>query len=79
METVRILERAGKDGILNLRIPVQSPETEYEVVIFVQPIDGPATEGGWPPGYFENTAGSIADETFVRQPQGEYSKPVNLE
>lgn len=36
-------------------------------------------ERGWPPGYFENTFGSIDDETFVRQPQGELPKPVSFD
>ena len=29
----------------------------------------------WPPG-FEQTAGGIQDETFVRHPQGEYEKDM---
>jgi hypothetical protein len=33
----------------------------------------------WPPGWFEATAGSITDPTFVRHPQGEYEKRDVLE
>ncbi len=35
--------------------------------------------GGWPPGYFESTFGSITDETFERPPQGEYEERLELE
>ncbi|MEO8494022.1 MAG: hypothetical protein ABI614_03060 [Planctomycetota bacterium] len=34
---------------------------------------------GWPSGYFEETFGAIADHTFVRPPQGELPKAVDLE
>ena len=75
MQTVRVLEKAGKDGVLHLRIPVGQPEAEFEAVIVLQskPSEAPGTSerGGWPPGYFDKTFGSITDETFVRQPQGE--------
>lgn len=30
-----------------------------------------AEANGWPAGFFERTAGSISDPTFVRPPQGE--------
>ena len=52
------------------RIPLGKPETEYEVLVVVQPRATAATpdERGWPPGYFD-LAGSIDDENFVRPPQ----------
>jgi hypothetical protein len=84
MQTIRVLERTGKDGMLHLNIPLGKPETEFEVVVVVQPKD-PSTvvdtpeQRGWPPGYFESTFGSITDETFFRHPQGELPKPVELE
>ena len=81
METVRVVEKTGKDGTLNLRIPLGKPEAEFEVVVVVQPClpaSATSAERGWPPGYFD-LAGSITDETFVRHPQGEMPKPVDLE
>ena len=81
METIRVLEKTGKDGMLNLRIPLGKPEAEFEVVVIVQPrlpTSPTSAERGWPPGYFD-LAGSITDETFVRHPQGEMPKPVDLE
>ena len=84
MQTVRFQQKTGKDGILLLRIPLGQPETQFDVVVVAQPNEMPAKEltpeeRGWPPGYFEQTFGSITDETFVRHPQGELPKPVELE
>lgn len=84
MQSVRVLEKTGKDGVLNLCIPVGTPDVECKVVVIVQPKEPePAAttpeELGWPPGYFERTFGSITDETFVRHPQGEYPEPVSFD
>jgi hypothetical protein len=78
MKTIHIVEKTGKDGILSLRIPLDRPEAEYEVVIVAQPTRPTAEERGWPPGYFD-LAGSIDDDTFVRPPQGELPKPPEME
>ncbi len=81
MQTIRVLEKAGKDGVLSLRIPVGQPEAEYEVLVVMQirTVAGAPDDRGWPPGYFEKTFGSINDETFVRPPQGELPRPVDLD
>lgn len=83
MQTIRILEKTDKDGVLQVRIPLGKPDAEYDVVLQLHPKVAPpqtATpeELGWPPGYFD-LAGSIDDETFTRQPQGELPKPVDLD
>ena len=64
MQTIRVLEKTGKDGMLSLRIPLGKPEAEYEVLVVVQPRTTATTpeEPGWPPGYFEKTFGSSGDE-----------------
>ena len=84
MQTLRVTERTGKDGVLHVSIPLGEPEADFDVVLVVQPkgteSPTPTPEGlGWPPGYFEKTFGSITDETFVRAPQGELPKPVTTE
>ena len=83
MQTVRVSEKTGSDGILHLRIPVGEPEAEYEAVVVLQPraaAQAPGTLGSraWPAGYFEETFGSITDEAFVRPPQGELPEAVEL-
>jgi hypothetical protein len=84
MQTVRLVETTGKDGVLSLRIPVGEPEARCEIVVVVQPnipSGGESTpeERGWPPGYFDDVPGSITDETFFRHPQGENPKPISFE
>jgi hypothetical protein len=78
MDTIRVLEKTGKDGALHLRIPLGKPDAEFEVLVIVQPRSAAPDDNGWPPGYFD-LAGSITDETFKRQPQGELPKPIELE
>ena len=82
MQTVRVTERTGKDGVLHVSIPLGTPDADFEVLLVVQPKGtepSPATpdQHGWSPGYFD-LAGSIEDETFVRPPQGELPKPAEM-
>ena len=84
MQTVRIVQRAGKDGVLHLSIPVGQAETEFEAVVVLQPQrrlppDAPTDERGWPAGYFAKTFGSIDDDTFVRQSQSEPPHAVDFD
>ncbi len=37
MQTIQISERTGTDGTLNLRVPVGRPDTEFDVVVVLQP------------------------------------------
>jgi hypothetical protein len=85
MQTVRVSEKTGADGILRRRVPVGQPNAEFEAVL--QPKAAPHStratgapeERGWPPGYFDQTFGSIDDETFERAPQGEMPRPIDLD
>jgi len=82
VQTVRVTERTGKDGVLRVNIPLGTPDADFEVLLVVQPkgtepAPAKADQGGWSPGYFD-LAGSIDDETFVRPPQGELPKPVEM-
>lgn len=84
MQTIHIGGKTGKDGTLQLRIPLGKPDVEYEIILVVQPKEAhektkTPEELGWPPGYFEATFGSIDDETFFPSPQGEAPRPVDPE
>jgi len=73
MQTMRILEKTGKDGTLHLSVPLGKPDAEFDVLIVVRPKeknDVSPKVSDWPPNYFESTFGSIADETFARPLQG---------
>lgn len=37
MQTIRLLEKTDKDGTLSLRIPLSQPDSEFEVIVVVQP------------------------------------------
>lgn len=80
MQTIRVVQKAAADGTLSLQLPLGTPEMEYDVLVFVTPRHDESTsqELGWPEGYFA-LAGSIADETFCRPPQGEFPKSVEID
>jgi hypothetical protein len=46
MQTIQISERTGTDGTLNLRVALGRPDTEFDVVLVVQPRAG---ANGTPP------------------------------
>jgi hypothetical protein len=77
MQTIHITERTGPDGALSLRVPLGHPDTEFEVVLVVQPKSAGATVR-LPPGYFD-LIGSIDDETFTVHPQPPLPPPVEIE
>ena len=71
MSEITLTATAGPDGVLHLDVPVGSAG-EFEVVVRPKASGTrkPTPEElGWPPGYFEQTYGSITDETFVAPPR----------
>ena len=48
---------------------------ELEREALAQTLDVP----GWPPGFFERTAGSLADDPIERPPQGDYEMRDEIE
>jgi hypothetical protein len=82
MQMVRAVEKTGPDGVLHLHIPLGRPATECEVVIIWQPkapaAPGTPEERGWPPGFFEQTAGSWEGD-LERPPQAEYEKRLDFD
>jgi hypothetical protein len=80
MRVIQMAAKADPDGVIRLTIPVGTAGGEFEIAVVVSAkatANGTAKpktpeELGWPPGYFEQTFGSIDDEAFKRYPQGEY-------
>lgn len=83
MQSIKFQSHVGPDGILRFELPVGQSDTDFEVMVIMQPVvinsaaaAAPITktpeELGWPPGYFEQTEGSQEHDPIVRQPQGEY-------
>lgn len=80
MDTMNLRETTDAEGVLNLRVPVGAATTEYEVVVVFRPLGPiPPDKRVWPPGFIEQMAGSITDETFRRYPQDEYEQRQELE
>jgi hypothetical protein len=68
MQTIKLDARVGEDGILKLELPLEVSDVDLEVLVVVQRKE----KRGWPVGYFERTAGSLADDPIERPSQGEY-------
>lgn len=64
MTSIKLNSHVGPDGVLKLELPLSLRNAEVEIVVVVQAINPVAAahapeELGWPPGFFELTAGSI--------------------
>ena len=78
VKTITVESRVGSDGILKLQVPVGIPNSDVVVIVVpVAPAEKSPEELGWPPGFFEQTAGSIPD--LERAPQGNYEVRNELE
>lgn len=63
MKTMTLRARSNRDGMVQLEVPTNLPESEIEIVLVMQPIETAAVDAmGYPIGYFEETYGSFADE-----------------
>jgi hypothetical protein len=79
MKSIKTRSLVGKDGILRLDIPIGVPDTEFEVMVIYQPIEssrGVKTpeELGWTPGFFEQTAGCLADDPIFIDDEGDFEE-----
>jgi hypothetical protein len=70
MQSIKIRQRVGKDGILHLEIPVEMANTEIEVTLTIQKVT--PQQQGWMPGFFEEVIGGWVGEPLQRTEQGEY-------
>lgn len=63
----------GPNGVLNLTVPLDQADANKPVRVIVETLDEakrPMDRATWL-RFIEQTAGSIPDPTFERQPQGE--------
>ena len=76
MQSIKIQSHVGSDGILKLEIPLGLTDADLEVLVVVQPLASTIAttpeDLGWPPGFFEKTAGAWQGEPLLREDQGEY-------
>ena len=60
MRTLQVRVHVDKDGQATFKMPREFADQEVELVVVFEPLK--SAEGlGWPPGFFEQTAGSIPD------------------
>jgi hypothetical protein len=64
MQTIHVSERTGTDGTLTVRVPLGRPDTEFDVVLVVQPKPSangpPATPAGNPFAVMDAIRNSLA-------------------
>ena len=76
MDVIKLTARTDSDGKLTLDIPVGVPDAEVIIVVAHPLAEADAwfegAENGWPPGFFEQTAGSLADDPIERPSQEGY-------
>ena len=76
--------RVGADGMLTLTVPLGKTEADHLVRVVVEtvedgmPLTSPVVDRDEWLRFIEQTAGSIADPTFERPPQGEYEERDSL-
>jgi len=74
LETIKLIGRTGPDGTLRLEVPVGVANVEVVVVVshpFAEAEEYfEGIENGWPPGFFQQTAGSLADENIEYPTRG---------
>lgn len=82
MKTIETTQTAGPDKLLHVTVPVDEANRKYRLVIVLEPeseVPSPSEKKTWPPGFIESTYGSIQDESFIRQPQGECQDRLEFE
>jgi hypothetical protein len=76
MEPIKVQTHVGKDKILKLEMPVDNPDTDYEVTIQALPKEMSREE--WL-AFIDATYGSLADDPIERGPQGDYEVRDEIE
>lgn len=72
MQTMTLKVRSDPDGIIRLKIPTPLLDREIEMVLVMQPLAGELFGAmGYPPGYFEETYGSFAEDPLARSQPAE--------
>jgi hypothetical protein len=75
VSVIKLRAVADADGRIRLDLPAPNPGLAYDIQVILHPVGGyppgaTPEERGWPPGYFEQTYGSITDPEFKIAPRG---------
>ncbi len=67
-QNLQIESRVGSDGVLTVRVPLAASDANMDVIVTIRPKsvkDKQIAQSAWPPNYFENTYGSLADDPLM--------------
>lgn len=75
MQSLKLQSRVDADGMLHLQLPPELANRELELIVVYQLIElatkqKTAEELGYPPDFFEKTAGGWQGEILTRGEQG---------
>jgi len=83
MQRFQLTTSTDEDGVLNIRIPMETPRQQLEVLVVLQPLSAHTAERPeleeWPKGYFKTTAGAFQADPISRANQGEYEIREKIE
>lgn len=79
MRSLHLRTHVDPQGKLTLCMPPEVAGLVVDLVIVFEPITGVATNeqpaiSGWPPGFFEATAGAWQGEPLTRSTEGSYEE-----
>ncbi len=77
MTSIEMTSRVDANGVLNLSIPLGAADANREVRVIVEPLNEAMSDEQWRQ-FVRETAGSISDPTFERQPQGDFEQREEL-
>ena len=73
MTLIELKSRADANGVVNVSISLGTADANREVRVIVESLDAVDSTEQWQQ-FIRETAGSISDTTFQRQPQGEFEQ-----
>ena len=79
LEIIESLTPQQQEEVLNFIAFLQFKSQKYDKHAKSTPQQKSPEELGWPSGFFEVTAGCLADDPIQRYPQGEYEEREQLE
>ena len=79
MQAIETTATVAEDGTVTIDQPVDAAPGRHRIVLVIDeqvaaPDSEPQRGADWPPGYFEQTFGALADDPLTREPPGEYEE-----
>ena len=80
VKSLHMRAHVDAQGTVTLTMPPEMADQDVELVVVFEPVtptqtaELPTEATGWPPGFFEQTAGAWQGELLTREPQGEYEE-----